>query len=54
VAARKIFGSTGDVAARMWTKKSVVSRLESGALTRPTLRTIERYALAVGARLEIT
>ena len=30
-----------EVAARMWTTKSVVSRLESGVRTRPTLRTIE-------------
>ena len=42
-----------DVAVRMGTKKSVVSRLESGSRTRPTLRTIERYALAVGASVEI-
>ena len=42
-----------EVAARMGTKKSVVSRLESGLRTRPTLRTIERYALAVGASVEI-
>ena len=42
-----------DVAVRMGTKKSVVSRLESGSRTRPTLRTIERYALAIGASVEI-
>ena len=42
-----------DVAARMLTTKSAVCRLESGKVTRPTLRTMERYALAVGARLEI-
>jgi len=42
-----------EVAARMWTTKSVVSRLESGVRTRPTLSTIERYALAVGALVEI-
>ncbi len=41
------------VAARMGTTKSAVSRLESGVRTRPTLRTIENYALAVGARVEI-
>ena len=41
------------VAARMWTTKSVVSRLESGVRTRPTLSTIEKYALAVGALVEI-
>jgi predicted transcriptional regulator len=42
-----------DVAARMGTTKSVVSRLESGMHNRPTLRTIQRYALAVGASVEI-
>ena len=42
-----------DVAARMGTTKSVVSRLESGMRNRPTLRTIQRYALAVGASIEI-
>ena len=54
VAARTAAGMTQEeVAARMWTTKSSVSRLESGVRTRPTLRTIERYALAVGARVEI-
>jgi ribosome-binding protein aMBF1 (putative translation factor) len=54
VAARTAAGMTQDeVAARMWTTKSVVCRLESGVRTRPTLRTIERYALAVGVRVEI-
>ena len=54
VAARTAAGMTQeDVAARMWTTKSAVCRLESGVRTRPTLRTIERYALAVGARVEI-
>jgi transcriptional regulator with XRE-family HTH domain len=33
--------------------KSVVSRLESGMRTRPTLTTIERYAQAAGAVVEI-
>jgi transcriptional regulator with XRE-family HTH domain len=42
-----------EVAARMWTTKSVVSRLENGTRTRPTLRTIEKYALALGAQVEI-
>ena len=54
VAARAAAGMTQEeVAARMWTTKSVVSRLESGVCTRPTLRTIERYAVAVGAMVEI-
>ena len=38
---------------RMWTTKSAVSRLESGRYARPTLATVEKYALAVGARVEI-
>ena len=50
-------GGRGDdaeeVAARAWTTKSVVSRLESGVCTRPTLSTIEKYADAVGALVEI-
>ena len=54
VAARAAAGMTQEeVAARMWTTKSVVSRLESGVRTRPTLSTIERYAVAVGASVEI-
>lgn len=54
VAARTAAGMTQEqVAVRMWTTKSVVSRLESGAGTRPTLTTIEKYAVAVGAIVEI-
>ena len=54
VAARAAAGMTqGEVAARMWTTKSVISRLESGVRTRPTLSTIEKYAVAVGARVEV-
>ena len=54
VAARTAAGMTQEeVAARMWTTKSVVSRLESGVCTRPTLTTIEKYAVAVGASVEI-
>jgi ribosome-binding protein aMBF1 (putative translation factor) len=54
VAARTAAGMTQEeVAARMSTTKSVVSRLESGMRTRPTLSTIEKYALAVGALVEI-
>jgi len=38
VAARTAAGMTQEeVAVRMWTTKSVVSRLESGVCTRPTL-----------------
>jgi len=40
-------------AAYMATTKNAISRLESGARTRPTLSTIERYASAVGATVEI-
>ena len=54
VAARTAAGMTQhEVAMRMWTTKSAVSRLESGCYARPTLDTIEKYALAVGARVEI-
>ena len=54
VAARRSAAMTqDDVAARMRTTKSVVSRLESGVGTRPTLRTIEKYAVAVGAMVEV-
>jgi ribosome-binding protein aMBF1 (putative translation factor) len=54
IAARTAAGMTQqDVAARMRTTKSVVSRLESGVRTRPTLSTVEKYALAVGAQVEI-
>ena len=53
VAARTAAGMTEEVAARMWATKSVASRLESGARSRPTLSTVEKYALAVGALVEI-
>ena len=54
VAARTAAGMTQhEVAMRMWTTKSAVSRLESGCYARPTLDRIEKYALAVGARVEI-
>lgn len=54
VAARTAAGMTHqEVAMRMWTTKSTVSRLESGRYARSTLDTVEQYALAVGARVEI-
>ncbi len=54
VAPRTAAGMTQEeVARRMWTTKSAICRLESGVCTRPTLSTIEKYALAVGARVEI-
>ena len=53
-AARTAAGMTQEqVALRMWTAKSAISRLESGWYARPTLDTIQKYALAVGARVEI-
>ena len=43
VAARTAAGMTQhEVATRMWTTKSAVSRLESGRYARPTLDTIEK------------
>jgi len=39
----------GDVAARMGTTQSVVARIESGKGT-PSMRTVPRFASAVGAR----
>jgi ribosome-binding protein aMBF1 (putative translation factor) len=54
VAARAAAGMTQqDVADRMPSTKSVVSRLEGGVRTRPTLTTIEKYARAIGAVVEI-
>ncbi len=54
VAARTVAGMPQEeVALRMCSTTSAVSRLESGVGTRPTLSTIEKYALAVGARVEI-
>ena len=54
VAARAAAAMTQqDVAERMPSTKSVVSSLESGVLTHPTLTTIEKYARAVGAVVEV-
>lgn len=50
VAARSRAGLTqGEVAERMGTTQSVVARLESGR-SAPSMRTVQRYAQAVGAR----
>jgi ribosome-binding protein aMBF1 (putative translation factor) len=50
IAARMKAGLTqGDVAARMGTTQSVVVRIESGRGT-PSMRTVQRFASAVGAR----
>lgn len=50
IAARTRAGLTqGEVARRMGTTQSVIARLESGRRA-PSLRTVQRYAEAVGAR----
>ena len=50
IAARAQVGLTqGDVAALMSTTQSVVVRIESGT-GRPSMRTVQRFASAVGAR----
>ena len=43
----------GEVAKRMQTTQAVIARLESGG-SRPSTRTLERYAKATGSRLRIT
>ena len=54
VAARVQAGLTQqEVGRRMGTTKSAVSRLERGLVHRPTLTTIENYALVVGCRIDI-
>lgn len=40
------------VASKLRTTKSAISRLECGTRSRPTLTTIENYALVVGCRVE--
>lgn len=50
IAARGLAGLTQkEVAQRMGTTQSVIARLESGRQT-PSLRTVQRYARAVGGR----
>ena len=50
ISARSRAGLTqGEVAARMGTTQSVVARLESGKRA-PSMRSVQRYAQAVGAR----
>ena len=52
IAARTKAGLTQDeVAKRMGTTQPVVARLESGH--KPSLKTLERYAAATGAKLKI-
>jgi len=49
IAARGRAGLTqGEVAQRMGTTQSVIARLEGGRM--PSIRTLQRYAQAVGAR----
>jgi ribosome-binding protein aMBF1 (putative translation factor) len=45
--------SQAEVASRMGTTESAVSRLESGRV-KPSTRTLERYAKATGHRLRIS
>jgi predicted transcriptional regulator len=45
--------SQAEVASRMGTTESVVSRLESGRV-KPSTRTLQRYAAATGHRLRIS
>lgn len=50
IAARSHAGLTqGDVAKLMGTTQSVIARIESGR-SPPSMRTVQRYAQAVGAR----
>ena len=54
IAARVRAGLTqGQVASKMGTTKSAISRLENTTDHRPRLATIENYALVVGCRAEI-
>jgi DNA-binding XRE family transcriptional regulator len=55
VAARRRAGLTQEqVATLLGTKKSAISRLEGDFRHRPTLSTIENYALVVRCRVEIS
>lgn len=45
--------SQAEIASRMGTTESAVSRLESGRI-KPSTRTLERYAAATGHRLKIS
>ena len=54
IAARVRAGFTQEqVASKMRTTKSAISRLDSGSRNRPTLTTIENYALVVGCQVEV-
>lgn len=45
--------SQAELASRMGTTESAISRLESGRV-KPSTRTLERYAMATGHRLHIS
>ncbi len=54
IGARARAGLTQEqLAARMKTTRTVISRLESGRM-KPSTRTLEKFALATGHRLKIT
>lgn len=54
IAARLRLGlSQEDVAQRMGTTKSVISRLEGSGMHYPTIATLKKYAQAIGCHLEI-
>ena len=54
LAARARAGLTqAEIAVRLNTTRSAISRLESGKYHRPTLATLEHYAMVTGCRLEI-
>src|SRR5271169_4357031 len=54
IAARNRAGLTQEeVATRMNTTQAVIARLEGGG-SKPSTRTLERYAAATGSRLKIT
>lgn len=54
IAARTRAGLTQEqLAARMKTTQAVIARLEGGG-SKPSTRTLERYAAATGSRLKIT
>lgn len=55
VAARIRAGLTQQqVASKMRTTASAISRLEAGKVSRPTLTTIENYAMVTGCQVNIT
>jgi DNA-binding XRE family transcriptional regulator len=54
LSAREKSGLTQEaVAERMGTTKSAISRLESGGKHAPSIKTLEKYAQAIGCRLQV-